>query len=94
MLFRSTERNGNIAGFILFSLFEDQCVIELIAVDQKFQSQGVGKSMVNAMESTVLERGIRKIKVGTQVNNIKAVKFYISMGFEYVSCGSMYHLWF
>ena len=88
-----SEREGDLAGYILFSINEDSSVIELIAVDEKYQGQRVGKSLIHTMESFVIDQGIKKIKVGTQVNNISAAQFYNAMGFKYVSCGSMYHLW-
>lgn len=87
------ERDENIAGYILFSVNEDNIVIELIAVEEKYQGLRVGKSLIHTMESFVIEKGINKIKVGTQVNNISAAQFYLKMGFTYVSCGSVYHLW-
>ncbi len=88
-----SEREGNLAGYILFTFNEDGSIIELIAVDEKYQGQRVGKSLIHTMESFVIDQGIKKIKVGTQVNNIVAAQFYNAMGFKYVSCGSMYHLW-
>lgn len=87
------EREGNVAGYILFSIDEESSVIELIAVDETHQGQKVGESLINAMELFALEKGIKMIKVGTQVNNLAAAGFYSAMGFKYVSCGSMYHLW-
>lgn len=87
------EQDDNVAGYILFSIDRDSCVIELIAVDGKYQGIGVGKSMFKSMESFVIEKRISNIKVGTQINNIKATKFYYNMGFEYISCSSVYHLW-
>jgi ribosomal protein S18 acetylase RimI-like enzyme len=88
-----SEREGSVLGFILFAMNGDSSVIELIAVDEKYQGQRVGKALIHIMESFVIDRGIKKIKVGTQVNNISAAQFYSSMGFKYVSCGSIYHLW-
>lgn len=89
------DRVGQIAGYILFSLNmkEESSVIELIAVDEKYQGQRVGRTLINAMEAFVREKGIKKIKVGTQVDNISAVQFYSAVGFKYASCGSVYHLW-
>ena len=91
--FAISEREGHIAGYILFSLNEYGSVIELIAVDEIYQGQRVGKSLIHTMELFVIDQGIMKIKVGTQVNNVSAAQFYSAMGFKYVSCGSMYHLW-
>lgn len=88
-----SEREGNVAGYILYFFNGDSSVIELIAVDEKYQGQGVGKSLIHTMQSSVIDQGIKKIKVGTQVNNISAAQFYNAMGFKYVSCGSLYHLW-
>lgn len=88
-----SEREGNVAGYILFSTDEDSSVIELIAVDEKYQGQRVGKSLINTMESFVIDQRIKKIQVGTQVNNISAAQFYNATGFKYVSCVSLYHLW-
>ncbi|TJX13649.1 GNAT family N-acetyltransferase [Tissierella creatinini] len=91
--FAICEREGNVAGYILFSFNDESSVIELIAVDERYQGQGVGKSLIQSMESFVKNQGIYKIKVGTQVKNISAAQFYIAMGFKYVDCGSVYHLW-
>lgn len=88
-----SERDGNVAGYILFSINGDSSVIELIAVAERYQGQRVGKSLIQAMELYVMNRGTKKIKVGTQLNNISAAQFYFAMGFKYLSCGSIYHLW-
>lgn len=87
------KKKGNIAGYILFSINENGSMIELIAVDGKYHGLGVGKSMIQAMGSFVIDHGINKIKVGTQVNNTSAAQFYSKLGFTYISCGSVYHLW-
>lgn len=89
-----SEKEGKIAGYLLFSLTsEKSSVIELIAVDEKYQGKNVGKSLIKKMELFLINKRIEKIKVGTQVNNISAVKFYTAMGFKYKCCGSVYHLW-
>lgn len=88
-----SEREGNIAGYILFSFVGDGSVIELIAVDDRYQGQKVGTSLIHKMEEFVMDRGIKNVKVGTQMNNIPAVLFYTKMGFRYVSLKSVYHLW-
>lgn len=87
------EREGDVAGYILFSMNNDSSVIELIAVDEKYQGKRVGSSLIDTMELFVLEKGVKKVKVGTQVNNIHGFRFYIKKGFEFVSCRSVYHLW-
>jgi ribosomal protein S18 acetylase RimI-like enzyme len=90
------KRNDEVAGYILFSV--DQlthiATIELIAVDEKFRGQRVGKSLISEMQLFAYDNGIHNIKVGTQVDNVGAAQFYIACGFQYVSCSSVYHMWF
>lgn len=88
-----SEREGDVVGYSILSIVEDYCFFELMAVGTDQQGKGVGKSLMLVMESFVMDQGIKKIKVGTQVNNIKAAQLFIAMGYKYVSCGSIYHLW-
>ncbi|MEH7116830.1 GNAT family N-acetyltransferase [Neobacillus vireti] len=90
-----TKRENEIAGYMLFSInVEDRTsTIELIAVDDKFKGKKVGKSLVSGLESFLYRNNIKKIKVGTQVNNVAAANFYFSNGFRYVNCNSVYHYW-
>lgn len=90
-----TERNDKIAGYLLFSIdLEDSfATIELIAVDEVFRGQNIGKSLIAGLEFFAYEKGIKSIKVGTQIDNVSAVRFYNACGFEYVSCNSIYHNW-
>lgn len=93
--FAVANRDSEIAGYILLSVNEEEQVatIELIAVDEKFRGKQIGKSLVFAIELFAYDNGLKKIKVGTQIDNISAIRFYISCGFQYVSCNSIYHLW-
>ncbi|AHM57298.1 GCN5-like N-acetyltransferase [Peptoclostridium acidaminophilum DSM 3953] len=90
-----TKRNDEVAGYLLFSIDKANSIatIELIAVDEQFRGQRVGKSLISGLESYIHKKGIENIKVGTQVDNVTATQFYIACGFQYVSCSSVYHLW-
>lgn len=87
------EREGAVAGFTLVSFPEDGAVIELIAVDERFRGQKIGKAMIGALRAFAEERGVRRIAVGTQADNVTAVRFYGTMGFTYADCAAVYHLW-
>lgn len=87
------KHENKIMGYILFSLKEYSSVIELIAVDENSQGQKIGKSLIKTMEAFVTKKGIFRIEVGTQVNNISSIQFYNALGFDYVGCRSIYHLW-
>jgi dTDP-4-amino-4,6-dideoxy-D-galactose acyltransferase len=84
-----------VSGFLLFSINQviSSSTIELIAIDQNFAGMGIGRSLISAMEHHVAKMGVETIRVGTQLNNINALKFYTSYGFNYCECNSIYHYW-
>ncbi len=89
----STDENQDINGFLLHSYSEDACVIELIAVRQTSAKSGVGTKLFKAVEYVAHERGVTKIKVGTQVRNMGAINFYQNVGCRQIGCNQVYHLW-
>ncbi|RBP04724.1 N-acetyltransferase [Rossellomorea aquimaris] len=89
----STDENGDINGFLLFSYLGNDCVIELISVSQKKSRGGVGTSLFKAVKYTAHRNGCIHIIVGTQVTNIGAINFYHKVGCEQFGCHQVYHLW-
>lgn len=88
-----TQKNRLITGFILFSKDKESATIELIAVDENYRGEKIGRSMINHLEEYLIKDNILNLKVGTQVNNLKAINFYTKNGFRYDSNSSIYHLW-
>ncbi|MGV8155102.1 MAG: GNAT family N-acetyltransferase [Alkaliphilus sp.] len=90
-----TKRKNVVAGYLLFSIDKEKnfATIELISVDDNYQGQKVGKSMIAELESFAYKEGLGHIRVGTQVDNIDATQFYINCGFHYINCSTVYHLW-
>lgn len=86
---------GTTTGFLLFSIdkLSSVATIELIAVDKHYRGSRLGKELVAGMEHFVNKRNIDKIKVGTQLDNDSAKQFYVSCGFTYSRCNSIYHYW-
>lgn len=82
-----------IVGFLLFSLKDDIAIIELISLSAQAQGKGVGTKLISTLESFAYEKGILVIRVGTQVDNIQAVNFYLNKGFTYNERSSVYHYW-
>jgi len=84
-----------IIGYLLFSINEQAAssTIELVAIDQNHKGRGIGRSLIRSMENYVCKKGIDTIKVGTQLSNIDALKFYTSYGFKHFECNSIYHYW-
>ncbi len=90
-----TEITNKVVGYLLFSINIKQSfvTIELIAVDKTFRGQNIGKLLIAGLEFFAYEKGIKLIKVGTQTDNVSAVRFYNACGFQYASCNSIYHYW-
>jgi ribosomal protein S18 acetylase RimI-like enzyme len=53
-----------------------------VAVDPAIQKQGVGKSMMNAAEDWLKGQGVWKINIMIRHDNLGAIGFYKSLGFE------------
>ncbi len=94
-LFVLVKELESIKGFIIFNVNRNNGIatIELIAVDKDTLGKGYGRAMIKALESYLFNLNISHLKVGTQTDNIRAVNFYSSLGFDYIACNSVYHLW-
>lgn len=86
-------KEKEIVGFLLFSLTESIATIELISLSAQAQGKGVGTKLISALENFSHEKEISFIRVGTQVDNIHAVNFYLNRGFKYNERSSVYHYW-
>jgi dTDP-4-amino-4,6-dideoxy-D-galactose acyltransferase len=82
-----------IVGFATLKVSRDVGVIGLIAVDNNYRSQGIGKSLMNSIANYLIEHGINNIEVATQLANKPACAFYEKMGFKVKSQTNIYHLW-
>ncbi len=84
-----------VAGFLLFSINgqASSSTIELIAIDPNQKGRGIGRSLIKSMEHYMNRMEIETIKVGTQLDNTSALKFYTLNGFNYFEQNSVYHYW-
>ena len=87
---QTNEKND---GYLLFSIENNEIVIELIAVNKQVKGIGIGRKLIKEIENFAKEKDIKCIKVGTQLNNIYAQNFYVKCGFEHITNHSIYHLW-
>ena len=89
----SKDENNNINGFVLFSYLNDSSLIEFIASSRQTTQRGIGTRLFKAVEYATTQRGLNKIKVGTQIRNMGAINFYHKVGCKQVGCHQVYHLW-
>jgi dTDP-4-amino-4,6-dideoxy-D-galactose acyltransferase len=85
--------NGNIIGLV--TVYENQNTgnIGLFGVDENYRGKGIGKALLNAAKNYFLEKGIQKINVVTQGQNLSACKVYESAGFIVYKKYAFYHFW-
>ena len=88
------EENQEIYGYILFSFNKANSItIELISLDKSAQGKGIGTKLLDSLVYFAIKNHIHKIKVGTQIDNIQAINFYMKKGFSLSSKSSIYHYW-
>lgn len=85
--------NEDLSGFATVKIENDTGIIKLIAVSEKVQKTGIGKNLVNAVNNYLLDEGIYKLEVATQLDNQNACHFYESNGFTKKSITNIYHCW-
>ncbi|MCF0140854.1 MAG: GNAT family N-acetyltransferase [Mogibacterium sp.] len=84
-----------VGGYILFSVNEEDkaVTIELAKVNENLRGRRVATRMLDAVERFAVLEGYRKLRVGTQMNNIPAINLYHSRGYKETSRTSVFHLW-
>ncbi len=87
--------NSKVYGYILFSINNElnEIIIELIAIDNNNENNGIGSKLLKELEKFAIDNDLKIIKVGTQLNNLKAQNFYEKNGFKHVQNNSIYHWW-
>jgi [ribosomal protein S18]-alanine N-acetyltransferase len=77
------ERQGRIAGYILFWVLPGEIDIHNIAVHKEFRRRGLGRSL---LENVILEgrnRSLSRITLEVRKSNTVAQKLYESAGFNF-----------
>jgi dTDP-4-amino-4,6-dideoxy-D-galactose acyltransferase len=91
--FPKNQKNGK--GYITFKLENKDCGrIELIAVDKNFQNQGIAKRLIDKATKIIFkDMGAKRIRVATQITNLRALKMYNRAGFVVQDVKIWYHKW-
>lgn len=87
------KKNKSIQGMITIKIKNNSGKIGLISVDKNSRSSGIGSKLINSAEYSLLEKGINRISVDTQMDNIAACKFYKKNGYIIESINNYYHIW-
>lgn len=85
VLERKTKKNreNEIIGiYVVQSTDKNTLEIKNIAVDEKYQGQGIGTFLLKDAEIRAKERGFKTIIIGTGDCGIKQIQLYQKVGFE------------
>ncbi len=84
------EQDGRILGFLqLIRGNAGTWAIDLIAVDADARGRGLGGRLV---AFAARRAGCRRLRVGTQVANVRSIRLYESLGFRLVDARYVFHL--
>ncbi len=83
-----TSIDEKIVGFLLLIKDNQKLIIDLIAVDSKYQGQKIASDMIIYAESLVK---CTEFIVGTQMTNIPSIRLYENLGFKMYSSEYVFH---
>tara|TARA_B100001093_G_scaffold374388_1_gene359387 strand:- start:8727 stop:9815 length:1089 start_codon:yes stop_codon:yes gene_type:complete len=83
-----------IIGFVTLKYNQNNSVsLRLIGVDSTYQGKGIGKRLLQSVESHIEKKGFKQINVVTQGRNYHAQRLYQSMGYKTQSTELWFHKW-
>ena len=80
-----------LVGFILFMTVLNEAHLLNLAVHPKFQGLGYGKVLLKMMKTILIAENSQRIFLEVRASNYKAMQFYQSEGFEYISKRKNYY---
>jgi ribosomal-protein-alanine N-acetyltransferase len=90
--------SNKIIGFILVTItrkFEqkDSGLVYAIAIHPNYQSQGIGKKLINNLVDNLTTRHIDSLYLHVKESNYKAITFYSNLGFEKIELIKKFYTW-
>ena len=76
------EVNEKVAGVIVGTIDGTRAYFYRLAVDPALQGMGLGRKLVEAIESKFRQRGVSRIIIMVNQDNERVLPFYHSLGYE------------
>lgn len=80
--------NNEVVGYIGGWIVEESLEIINLVVDEKYQRQGIGTSLIETISSL---KPIKEIFLDVRVTNQKAINFYHKLGFQEILIRKHYY---
>lgn len=86
---------GEVKGYAQTSdknllCFDPFVEVEQLLVDEDCRSLGIGAALMKRIEEDALSRGMKMVKLSSQVHRTRAHLFYERMGYEYFKISKFY----
>lgn len=83
------EDEGSPIGYIAASIQQvgsfrtipNMCEVDNMWVDEEYRSKGMGKQLMNKVESWAFDKGVKRMRVIASFDNRKGIDFYKREGF-------------
>ncbi|MCP1381201.1 GNAT family N-acetyltransferase [Runella salmonicolor] len=82
-----------VLGMVTLKMVGDKGTIGLMAVEDAYRGQGIGKTLMNYIKKLLVSKEIKQLEVATQKANRAACLFYEKNGFTVASETDIYHVW-
>lgn len=80
-----------IVGFISYSIIYERAELNYIAVLKEYRNQGIAQKLFNYCLDDLKNNMVDNISLEVNVNNKKAISFYLKNSFEIVSTRKKYY---
>jgi dTDP-4-amino-4,6-dideoxy-D-galactose acyltransferase len=88
-----SKKESNIVGIITIGEKDGYANLGLVAVDRNYRRQGIGKELIYSADNEAFEKGLKRIKVVTQLKNAEACFLYEKCQFKIEKITNIYHFW-
>lgn len=73
---------GELRGFAIMRFGDTQAHLLLLAVEPKSQHRGIGRALLEWLDLSVSNAGLKNIRVEVRSSNTRAQRFYRSLGYR------------
>lgn len=79
---RVHERDGQIAALVVMLMEPDAVLLDNIAVDPRWQGQGIGRAILTRVEAEARDGGHRAVRLYTNAVMIENIALYRRLGYR------------
>ncbi len=88
----ATSRNGEVRGFMIANIVEDEGEILALAVDPAYQRQNIASNLINNFVNIEKDKKINRLVLEVLATNDGAVSFYEILKFQQIALRRNYYL--